>query len=208
MPLGEGTRVHPTAEVDERAEIGPHCRIWHQAQVREGAHLGAHCIVGKGAYVDFGVHIGRRCKLQNGVFVYHGFDVEDGVFIGPGAMLLNDKNPRAINADGTLKSDADWTLSRGVVRTGASIGGGAILLLGVMVGRYALVGSGAVVTRDVPDHAIVVGNPARRRGFACVNGHPLSGAETTAEGMRMTCPVDGTAVVIPNDVYAGAGAAD
>jgi len=90
--------------------------------------VGVECIVGKGAYVDFGVRIGARCKLQNGVFVYHGFDVEDGVFIGPGAMLLNDKNPRAINADGTLKSDADWALSRGVVCTGASIGGGAIVI--------------------------------------------------------------------------------
>ena len=208
MAVREGVTIHPTADVAETADIGRGTRVWHQAQVREGAVVGVECIVGKGAYVDFGVRIGARCKLQNGVFVYHGFDVEDGVFIGPGAMLLNDKNPRAINADGTLKSDADWTLSRGVVRTGASIGGGAIVLPGVTVGRYALVGSGAVVTRDVPDHAIVVGNPARRRGFACVNGHPLSGAEPTAEGMRMTCPVDGTAVVIPNDVYAGAGGSD
>ncbi|HEY6116537.1 MAG TPA: DapH/DapD/GlmU-related protein, partial [Candidatus Dormibacteraeota bacterium] len=137
--------IHPTADVAESADIGRGTRVWHQAQVRERAHVGEECILGKGSYVDFEVRIGDRCKLQNGVFVYHGFDLESGVFLGPGAMLLNDKNPRAVNPDGSLKSDADWTVSKGVIRQGASIGGGAVVLPGVTIGRFALVGSGAVV---------------------------------------------------------------
>ena len=167
------TFVHPTADVSPRATIGAGTRIWHQAQVREGAVIGTDCILGKGAYVDTGVRIGNRCKLQNGVSVFHGFSLEDGVFVGPGAMLLNDKHPRAINPDGSLKSDEDWEVSEGVVEYGAAVGGGAVVLPGVRIGRMAVVGSGAVVTRDVPERGIVVGNPARLRGFACDCGHTL-----------------------------------
>lgn len=163
----EDVVIHPTADVAANAVIGRGTRIWHQAQVREGATIGPGCILGKGSYVDAGVRIGANCKLQNSVFVFHGFDLEDGVFLGPGVMLLNDKHPRAINPDGTLKSDADWTVSSGLVEYGAAVGGGAIVLPGVRVGRYALVGSGAVVTKDVPAHAVVFGNPARMRGWAC-----------------------------------------
>lgn len=168
--------IHPSADVSPGATIGGGTRIWHQAQVREGAVIGRECIVGKGAYVDKDVRIGDRCKLQNGVFVFHGFDVEEGVFLGPGAMLLNDKHPRAINPDGSPKSDADWEVSQGVVEHGAAVGGGAVLLPGVRIGRWALVGSGAVVTRDVPANAIVAGNPARVRGYACECGHVLDDA--------------------------------
>lgn len=141
--------------------------------MREGAVIGEDCILGKGSYVDKDVRIGDRCKLQNGVFVFHGFNLEAGVFLGPGAMLLNDKHPRAINPDGTAKSDDDWEVSEGLVENGAAVGGGAVVLPGVRIGRMALVGSGAVVTRDVPERAIVVGNPARLRGFACDCGHTL-----------------------------------
>ena len=165
--------VHPTAEVSGGALLGEGTKVWHQAQVREGAVVGRGCIIGKGAYVDKDVRIGDFCKLQNGVFVFHGFRLEDGVFLGPGAMLLNDKHPRAINPDGTPKSDADWEASEGVIRYGAAVGGGAIVLPGVNVGRMALVGSGAVVTRDVPERGIVAGNPARLRGFACDCGRSL-----------------------------------
>lgn len=171
--LGRDVYVHPSADVSADASIGDGTKIWHQAQVREGVVIGKGCIVGKGAYVDKDVRIGDHCKLQNAVFVFHGFTVEDGVFLGPGAMLLNDKHPRAVNPDGAPKSDADWDVSEGVVRYGAAIGGGAVLLPGVTVGRMALVGSGAVVTRDVPDRGIVAGNPARLRGFACDCGRAL-----------------------------------
>lgn len=166
--------IHPTAEVSEKAKIGERTRIWHQAQVREGSVIGKQCIIGKGAYIDKGVRIGDFCKLQNGVFVFHGFNLEGGVFLGPGVMLLNDKHPRAINSDGSPKADSDWVASEGLIGHGASIGGGAVVLPGVRVGRMALVGSGAVVTRDVPERGIVVGNPARLRGFACDCGHTLT----------------------------------
>jgi UDP-2-acetamido-3-amino-2,3-dideoxy-glucuronate N-acetyltransferase len=197
----ERVTIHPSAEVSDTAELGPGTRVWHQAQVREGALIGSDCILGKGVYIDFDVRIGDRCKLQNAVFVYHGFSLEDGVFVGPGAMLLNDKNPRAINSDGTLKSDADWTVSKGLVKTGASVGGAAVVLPGVTIGRFAMVGSGAVVTRDVPDHGLVYGNPARLKGFVCDCGHLLI-AGSAGGGMHMQCPADGTTVVIPTRIYA------
>ena len=163
--------------------------------------IGKECILGKGAYVDFGVRIGDRCKLQNGVFVYHGFDLEDGVFLGPGVMLLNDKNPRAINPDGTLKSGDDWVASKAVVKRGAAIGGGAVVLPGVTVGSFALVGAGAVVTKSVPDHGIVYGNPARLAGFACECAHKLDAVGPSGRHMLMRCPECGREFRIPLDVY-------
>src|SRR4051812_27998572 len=165
--------IHPTADVSADAQVGEGTKVWHQVQVREGAVIGRGCILGKGAYVDTDVRIGDNCKLQNGVFVFHGFNLEDGVFLGPGVMLLNDKHPRAINPDGTPKQESDWQVSEGVIGHGAAFGGGAVVLPGVHIGRWALVGSGAVVTRDVPERGIVVGNPARLRGYACDCGHML-----------------------------------
>jgi len=194
--------IHPTADVSDDAKIGPGTRIWHQVQIREGAVIGSECILGKGAYVDLNVRIGDRCKLQNSVFVFHGFNLEDGVFLGPGVMLLNDKNPRAINADGSLKSDSDWTTSEAIVRHGAAVGGGAVVLPGVSIGRFALVGAGAVVTREVPDHGIVAGNPARLKGFACVCGKPLKLLDRKLDGILMRCPDCGTEVTIPVEVFA------
>lgn len=176
-------RIHPTAEVSEQAEIGEGTSIWHQAQVREGAIIGRECIIGKGVYVDFEVHIGDRCKLQNGVSVYHGATLEDGVFLGPGVVLLNDKRPRAVNPDGSLKSDCDWEISPTYIGEGAGIGGGAMILPGVRVGRWAMVGAGSVVTRDVPDYGLVWGNPARLHGFVCSCGERLKGErETRGQG--------------------------
>jgi UDP-2-acetamido-3-amino-2,3-dideoxy-glucuronate N-acetyltransferase len=165
--------VHPTADVSAQVAIGPGTRIWHQAQVREGACLGANCIVGKGVYIDFDVSIGDNVKIQNGVYVYHGVNVEDGVFLGPGVILTNDKLPRAINPDGSLKTDADWEVSSTQIRRGASVGAGAVILPGVTVGEFALVGAGAVVTCDVPAHGLAYGNPARVHGYVCCCGRPL-----------------------------------
>jgi UDP-2-acetamido-3-amino-2,3-dideoxy-glucuronate N-acetyltransferase len=198
----ERVTIHPTADVADGAEVGPGTRVWHQAQIREGASVGAECILGKGAYVDAGVRIGDRCKLQNGAYVFHGFELEDGVFLGPGAMLLNDKSPRAINADGTLKSDADWTASKGLIKHGASIGGGAMVLPGVTVGRFAMVGTGSVVTKDVPDHGLVYGSPARLKGFACECGHPAGSPTKKDSVVEMTCAECGRVTTVPAGVYA------
>jgi acetyltransferase-like isoleucine patch superfamily enzyme len=156
------------------ASIGEGTRIWQQVQIRDGAAVGRECILGKGVFLDLGVRLGDRCKLQNGVNVFKGAVVEDGVFLGPGVLLLNDKNPRAINADGTLKTDDDWLVSGCYVQYGAAIGGGAVVLPGVTVGRFALVGSGAVVTKDVPDHGLIYGNPARLEGYVCPSAHRLT----------------------------------
>jgi len=165
--------IHPTADVSPLAIIGEGTKIWHQAQVRERARIGRSCIIGKGVYIDFDVVIGDRVKIQNGVSIYHGATIEDGVFVGPHACLTNDKLPRAVSPDGELKSDADWEVGKILVQYGASIGAGAILVTGVTVGRFAMVGAGAVVTRDVAAHALVVGNPARPIGFVCMCGHRL-----------------------------------
>lgn len=165
--------IHPSAEVSPEARIGPGTRIWHQAQVREGASIGADCTLGKGVYIDRGVRVGDRVKIENGAHLFHGCAVEDGVFIGPNAVLANDKYPRAITPAGALKSDADWTEGKVLVKYGASIGAGAVVLPDVTIGRWAMVGAGAVVVEDVPDHAVVAGNPAQKIGYACKCGRPL-----------------------------------
>lgn len=168
-------RVHPTAEVSPSAEIGSGTRIWHQAQVRERARIGANCIIGKGVYIDFEVQVGNNCKIQNGALLYHGCTIEDGVFVGPGVILTNDKLPRAINPDGSLKGTDDWVVGKTVVRRGASVGTGSIVLPGVTIGAFAMVGAGAVVSKDVPDYGLVLGVPARLIGFVCACGQKLPG---------------------------------
>jgi acetyltransferase-like isoleucine patch superfamily enzyme len=166
-------RVHPTAEVSPDARIGPGTTIWNQAQVRERATIGADCVIGKNVYVDFDVVIGDNVKIQNNVSVYHGVSVEDGVFIGPHVCFTNDPMPRAITVAGSPKTDDDWEVSPIAVRHGAAIGANSTILPGVTIGRWAMVGAGSVVTRDVADHELVVGNPARRLGSACSCGRPL-----------------------------------
>lgn len=166
-------RVHPTAEVSPGAVIGPGTSIWNQAQVREGARIGDGCVIGKNVYVDTGVVIGDRVKVQNNVSLYRGVTVEDGVFVGPHVCFTNDRVPRAVNRDGSVKAGDDWEVTPILVRTGAALGANSTILPGVTVGRWAMVGAGSVVTRDVEDHALVVGNPARRLGSACACGQPL-----------------------------------
>jgi acetyltransferase-like isoleucine patch superfamily enzyme len=180
-------RIHPSAEVAASAQIGPGTSVWNQAQVREGARIGADCVIGKNVYVDFDVVIGDRVKVQNNVSLYHGVTVEDGAFIGPHACFTNDRLPRAVNPDGSARTDADWTVTPSLVRTGAAIGANATILPGVTVGRWAVVGAGSVVTRDVADHELVVGNPARRVGGACACGQPLRD-DDAGRPFAGTCP--------------------
>lgn len=180
-------RIHPSAEVSADAVIGPGTRIWHQAQVREGARIGAGCVIGKNVYVDAGVVVGEACKIQNNASLYRGVVLDDGVFIGPHVCFTNDKLPRAINPDGSPKTDADWELGPIRVHRGAAIGAGSVVLPGVTIGRWALVGSGSVVTGDVSDHELVAGNPARRMGSACRCGAPLRD-NPDGSAFRGACP--------------------
>ena len=186
-------RIHPTAEVAPSAEIGHGTRIWNQAQVRERARIGAGCVIGKNVYVDVGVTIGDRVKVQNNASLYRGLTIEDGVFIGPGVSFTNDRLPRAVNVDGSAKADADWELTPTVVRAGASLGAAAVVLPGRNIGRWAMVGAGAVVTRDVADHELVVGNPARRQGGVCRCGEPVPDAPDGTP-FAGPCPRCGSAI--------------
>ncbi|MEO6058464.1 MAG: acyltransferase [Candidatus Limnocylindria bacterium] len=184
-------RIHPSADVADTATIGSGTSIWHGAQVREGARIGSDCVIGKNVYIDAGVVIGDRVKIQNNVSAYAGVTVEDGVFIGPHVCFTNDKVPRAVNPDGSLKTDADWEVSATLVRAGAALGANSTILPGVTIGRWAMVGSGSVVTRNLADYELAVGNPARRVGSACPCGQPLRDAE---DGMAFhgPCPRCGT----------------
>ena len=139
-------RIHPTAEVASDAVIGPGTSIWNQAQVRERARIGADCVIGKNVYVDFDVVIGDRCKVQNNVSLFHGVTVEDGVFIGPHVCFTNDRLPRAVNGDGSPKTDEHWEVSPIRVRAGAALGANSTILPGVTIGTWAMVGAGSVVT--------------------------------------------------------------
>jgi UDP-2-acetamido-3-amino-2,3-dideoxy-glucuronate N-acetyltransferase len=165
--------IHETAQVHPRARIGENVKVWSWVQIREDAEVGDNTIISKGVYIDFGVRIGKNVKIQNNVSVYHGVTIEDGVFVGPHVCFTNDKVPRAINPDGSLKEAADWQVTPIRICYGASLGANSTIVPGVTVGRFAMVGAGAVVTRDVPDHGLVVGNPARLVGRVCRCGGRL-----------------------------------
>lgn len=166
-------RIHSSAEVSPLATIGRGTSIWNDSQVREGVSIGEECIIGKGVYIDFDVQVGDRVKIQNGVHLFHGTTVETGVFIGPGVIVTNDKNPRAINPDGSLKGNDDWQVGPVKIGYGASVGAGSIILPNVNIGRFALIGAGSVVTRNVADYSLVIGNPAHSIGYVCKCGARL-----------------------------------
>lgn len=166
--------IHGSADVSPQADIGGGTKIWNNAQVRERAVIGKNCVIGKNAYIDSDVRLGDGVKAQNNVNVYHGVTVEDDVFLGPSMTFTNDMFPRAFNAD--------WQITETLVKRGASIGANATIVCGVSIGEYSMVGCGAVVTKDVPAYALVVGNPARQIGWVCECGHRLRGQTCAACG--------------------------
>ncbi|WP_010146897.1 N-acetyltransferase [Serinicoccus profundi] len=175
------TRIVDSADVAESASIGEGSSVWHLAQVREDAVLGAGCVIGRGAYVGTGVRMGDHCKVQNYALVYEPARLGHGVFVGPAAVLTNDTFPRAVNPDGSLKAADDWDAVGVTVGDGASIGARAVCIAPVRVGAWATVAAGAVVAKDVPDHALVVGVPARQVGWVGHAGRPLEPTGTPGE---------------------------
>ena len=179
--------VASTADVADNALVGDGSKIWHLAQVRENAVVGKNCIIGRGAYIGTGVQLGDNCKIQNLAMVYEPANLAAGVFVGPGAVLTNDTYPRAVNPDLSLKSASDWDAVGVTIKEGASIGARAVCVAPVVIGRWALIGAGSTVIRDVPDFALMVGSPARRVGWVGQAGVPLVSMETG----ECRCPVTG-----------------
>jgi acetyltransferase-like isoleucine patch superfamily enzyme len=171
--------VHPTADVSLEAVIGAGTKIWHQSQVMPGARIGTDCKLGKCVYVDLGVHIGDRVKIQNGISVYKGVTVEDDALLGPHMVFTNDLYPRAFNDT--------YEILPTLVKKGASVGANATIVCGVTLGNYCMVGAGAVVTADVPDHALVVGNPARVVGYVCACGKRLAVDYKNKRDSKVAC---------------------
>jgi acetyltransferase-like isoleucine patch superfamily enzyme len=178
--------VKDTAQVADSATLGDGTTVWELAQVREDAVLGTGCIIGRGAYVGTGVKIGDNVKLQNYALVYEPAVLGDGVFIGPAAVLTNDEFPRSVDPDGNLKRGSDWHAVAVTVGDGASIGARAVCVAPVTIGRWSLVAAGAVVTRDVPDYALVAGVPARRIGWV-----GEAGVRLVDDGGQWRCPQTG-----------------
>lgn len=172
---------HETACVDEGAKIGEGTKIWHFSHVMGGAELGPGCNLGQNCFVADGVRLGANVKVQNNVSIYTGTEIEDDVFLGPSCVLTNVSNPRSEVVRRGL-------YERTLIRRGASIGANATVVCGITIGRYAFVAAGAVVTRDVPDYALIVGVPGRQRGWISRHGIPLPDPDGAG---RTTCPESG-----------------
>jgi len=177
--------VHPSAIVDEGAQLGDGTHVWHFAHVSAGARIGARCSLGQGVFVANDVHIGHNVKIQNNVSVYDAVTLEDDVFCGPSMVFTNVHNPRA-----AVPRKAEYR--RTLVKRGATLGANCTVVCGTTIGEYAFVGAGAVVSRDVPAFALVVGVPARRIGWMSRHGDRLAlPASGDAEDLTAACPSTG-----------------
>lgn len=186
--------AHATAVIDAGAVIGAGSKIWHFAHVSSGARIGERCIFGQNTFVADGVVIGNNVKVQNNVAIYTGTTTEDDVFLGPSCVLTNVTNPRSqINRHGLYEQT--------LIRRGATIGANATIVCGITLGRYAFIAAGAVVTRDVPDYALICGVPGRRIGWMSRHGHLL--AHPNREGI-MLCPESGMRYKLVESVGEGA----
>jgi UDP-2-acetamido-3-amino-2,3-dideoxy-glucuronate N-acetyltransferase len=166
LPLAEDFFRHPTAIIDEGVAVGKGTKIWHFSHILTGSKIGEQCNIGQNVVVGPDVIIGNKCKIQNNVCIYKGVTLEDGVFCGPSMVFTNVYNPRAEIA----KMDE---IRPTLVKKGASLGANCTIVCGYTIGRYAFIGAGTVVTKDVPDHALMVGNPAKQIGWVCECGEKL-----------------------------------
>lgn len=188
--------VHPTAEVADTVEIGDGTKIWHHVHVRENANIGKNCIIGQGAYIDHDVQIGNNVKIQNNVSVYYGVTIEDDVILAPNATLTNDLYPRAFSKN--------WTVAPTLIKRGASVGGNATIVCGITLGEYSMTAAGSVVTKSIPPYGLVMGNPARLRGFVCKCGRRLSnvkGRSISSDKVELICQHCGESVMVYSALY-------
>jgi len=165
---------HSTTNIEDNVTIGEGSKIWAYSHIRKNTKIGKNCIVAEGVFIDEDSEIGDNCKIQNHAIIYHKAILADGVFIGPNVCFTNDKQPRAINPDGSLKSAEDWEVSTIKIGQGAAIGGHSAITPGVTIGKWAMAGSGSVITKNVPDYGLVYGNPAKLHGFVCTCGKKLT----------------------------------
>jgi len=185
--------VHQSADVSDKARIGAGTRIWHFVHIREGALIGKNCSISKDVYVDVDVSIGSNVKIQNGVSVYKGVTVEDDVFLGPNVTFSNDLYPRVF--------PPNWKILPTSIKKGASLGANATIVCGVKIGEYAMVGAGSVVTKDVPPFGLVLGNPARLKGFVCKCGRRVRLEKKETDSVRFECGSCGCQVPVPLATY-------
>jgi UDP-2-acetamido-3-amino-2,3-dideoxy-glucuronate N-acetyltransferase len=181
------TTIHESAIVDAGAQLGPGCRVWHWVHISAGARIGSGCSFGQGVFVGNDVHIGNGVKIQNNVSVYDAVTIEDDVFCGPSMVFTNVYNPRA-----AVVRKAEYR--RTLVRRGATLGANCTIVCGVTIGAYAFVGAGAVVNSDVPDHALMLGVPARQAGWMSRHGERLA-LPLQGQG-RAACPATGERYVL------------
>ncbi|MDP9100535.1 MAG: N-acetyltransferase [Actinomycetota bacterium] len=180
------SQIDPRAQVEPGVRLGEGTAVWAGAHVRAGASLGVACVVGDGAFIDSGVTVGDRCKIQNGAQLFAPASLGNGVFVGPGVVLTNDRAPRAVEPDGSLRQRNNWLAEGVVVEEGASLGARVTVLAGVRIGAWCMVGAGAVVTRNVPPFALVTGVPARQVGWVGRAGLSLLPAPDA-----LVCPATG-----------------
>lgn len=173
--------AHESAYVDEGAEIGAGTKIWHFCHVMKGASIGERCVFGQNVNVDGGVVIGHNVKVQNNVSIYTGVTIEDDAFLGPSCVLTNVTNPRS-------QVNRHSLYERTLIRRGATIGANATIICGITLGRYCFIAAGSVLTKDAPDYALMLGNPARQKGWMSRHGHKLN--QPDAAGI-MVCPESG-----------------
>jgi acetyltransferase-like isoleucine patch superfamily enzyme len=184
--------VHESAVVHPSVVVPKGATIWALAHVREGVVLGENCVIGRNVYIGPGVEIGKNCKIQNDSQIYEPAKLGDGVFVGPGVILTNDKNPRAINPDGSQKSSWDWRAVGVTVLEGASLGAGVICVAPLTVGRWSMVAAGSVVTQSLKPFGLYVGSPSRFVGWVGRAGFILS----TNDQKVFTCPKTGEEYVL------------
>lgn len=193
VSLLSDVHIDPTAIIDKNVKLGNGTKIWHFVHIMKDAKIGKNCIIADYVYLGKGVKIGDNVKIENRATVYDGVTIEDNVFVGPHVSFTNDLYPRSFNSN--------WKVLPTIVKKGSSIGAGSVIVCKVIIGDYALIGAGSVVTENIPSHALVFGNPARVRGFVCKCGTRLEMKEKKESIILMICSECEKEYYIPSEDY-------